>query len=82
MCTGSTSSRPIKFAVNSSETAFQILKKPKRLKDGFRNISITPDRTLDERISRKKPVSELREKRRSDPNSRYLIRKGEIVKQE
>ena len=77
------SSRPIKFRVNSSETVFQILKKAKRLKDidGYKTIYIAPDRTIHERISRKKLVSELREKRQSDPNSHYLIRKGEIVKQ-
>ena len=81
---GLTPTRPVKFTVNSSETVFQILKKAKRLKDidGFKNIYIALDRTLDERISRKKLVSELKEKRQSDPNSRYLIRKGEIVKQE
>ena len=81
---GSTPTRPVKFRVNSSEIVFQILKKAKRLKDidGFKNIYIAPDRTLDERISRKKLVSELKEKRQSDPNSHYLIRKGEIVKQE
>ena len=52
---GSTPTRPVKFRVNSSETVFQILKKAKRLKDidGFKNIYIAPDRTLDERISRK-----------------------------
>ena len=30
----------------------------------------------------KKLVSELREKRQSDPNAHYLIREGEIGKQE
>ena len=72
--------RPIKFSVKSCATVFQILRKAKRLKDidGCKTIFIAPDRTLDERISRKKLVSELKEKRKSDPNSRYLIRKGEI----
>lgn len=76
--------RPIKFSVKSCATVFQILRKAKRLKDidGCKTIFIAPDRTLDERISRKKLVSELKEKRKSDPNSRYLIRKGEIVKQD
>ena len=78
------STRPIKFRVKSSETAFQLLRKAKRLKDidGCKAIYIAPDRTLDERICRKKLVCELREKRQSDPNSHYLIRKGEIVKLE
>ena len=78
------STRPIKFRVKSSETAFQLLRKAKRLKDidGCKAIYIAPDRTLDERICRKKLVCELREKRQSDPSSHYLIRKGEIVKLE
>ena len=81
---GATRPRPIKFRVRSSETVYQILGKAKRLKDidGCKAIYIAPDRTLDERISRKKLVTELREKRQTDPDSRYLIRKGEIMKQE
>ena len=60
----------------------QILKKAKQLKDidGFKTVFISRDRTLDERISRRNLVQELKQIRRKDPDSRYLIRKGEIVK--
>ncbi len=74
------STRPIKFSVKNSETVFHILGKEKHLKDieDCKAIYIAPDRTFDERVSRKKLVSELKEKRQSDPDSRYLVRKGEI----
>ena len=41
---------------------------------------LSPNRTLEERVARQKLVAELREKRTGDPNSRYFIQKGEIVK--
>ncbi len=74
----------IKFSVKNPETVFHILGKAKRLKDieDCKAIYIAPDRTFDERVGRKKLVSELKEKRQYDPHSRYLITKGEIVKQE
>ena len=78
--TGST--RPLIFSVKSTDIVYQILRKAKRLKDidGFRTVYISPNRTPDERISRKKLVEELKKRRSDNPNSRYFIRKGEIVK--
>ena len=78
--TGST--RPLIFSVKSTDIVYQILKKAKRLKDidGFRTVYISPNRSLDERISRQKLVVELKKKRSENPNSRHFIRKGEIVK--
>ena len=60
---------------------YQILKKAKQLRDieGYKSIYISPNRTREERIARQKLVSELKEKRSGDQNSRYFIRKGEIV---
>ena len=57
--TGAT--RPLIFSVKSTDIVYQILRKAKRLKDidGFRTVYISPNRTLDERISRKKLVVEL-----------------------
>ena len=78
--TGAT--RPLNFSVKSTDIVHQILRKAKRLKDidGFRTVNISPNRTLDERINRKKLVVELKKRRSEYPNSRYFIRKGEIVK--
>ena len=74
--------RPIRFRVRSSDIVTQILRKAKRLREieGYKTVYISPNRTPEERASRKKLVSELKEKRSGDPNSRYFIRKGEIVK--
>ena len=73
--------RPIRFKVSSSETVYQILRKAKMLKDteGFSRVFICPDRTVEERISRQKLVTELKEKRSADPNKHFIIRKGEVV---
>ena len=40
---------------------------------------LSPNRIPEERVARQKLVAELKEKRSGDPNSRYFIRKGEIV---
>ena len=76
--------RPIIFSVRSTDVVHQILKKAKRLRttDEYKTIYISPNRTLEERAIRKQLVSELKVKRSGDPNSRYFIRKGEVVKVE
>ena len=63
---------------------YQILRKAKRLKDieGLKTVYLSPNRTLEERISRQKLVTELKKKRSDDPSGSYFIRKGEIVKAE
>ena len=68
--TGAT--RPIIFSVRSSDIVHQILKKAKKLRDteGHKTVYISPNRTREERIARQKLVSELKEKRRGDKNSR------------
>ena len=76
--------RPIIFSVRSTDVVHQILKKAKRLRttDEYKTIYISPNRTQEERAIRKQLVSELKLKRSGDPNSRYFIRKGEVVKVE
>ncbi|KAL5268986.1 hypothetical protein ACHWQZ_G002719 [Mnemiopsis leidyi] len=73
--------RPIIFSVRSSDVAHQILKKAKLLRDieGYKTVYISPNRTQEERVARQKLVCKLKEKRKGDPNSRYFIRKDEIV---
>ena len=80
--------RPIIFSVKSTDIVYQILKKAKRLKDiyiyieCFKTVYISPNRTPEERVSRQKLVSELKQKRLAEPSERYFIRKGEIVRAE
>jgi hypothetical protein len=73
--------RPIRFKVSSSDTVYQILKKAKVLKDteGCQGVFISPDRTVEERVSRQKLVEELKQSRAADPNKHFIIRKGEVV---
>ena len=77
----STRVRPIKFSVKSSDIVYQILNKAKKLKDidGYHAVYIAPDRSVEERITRQKLVAELKNKRLSDKQNRYVIRKGAIV---
>lgn len=74
--------RPIRFSVRNSEQVHNILRKAKLLKDveGYKSVYISPNRTVEERISRQKLVSELKKKRSEDPNSNYFIHRGEVVK--
>ena len=73
--------RPISFRVQSSCTVALILQEARQLKDidGYKSIYLCPDRTLEERNTRKKLVDKLKEKRASDQNNRYFIRRGEIL---
>ena len=64
---------------------YQILRKAKRLKDidGYKTVYISPNRTNEERLSRRTLVNnELKQKRLEDQSSHYFIRKGKIVKAE
>ncbi len=75
--------RPIRLRLKSSAMAYQLLKKAKMLKDidGFKSVYISPDRTFEERASRRELVTQLKEKRLTvtDSKQRYFIRKGKIV---
>ena len=73
--------RPIRFTVQSSSTAFGILRKAKELKNigDCKSIFLSPDRTVEEQVTRKKLVEQLKLKRANDPLKRYYIRKGEIT---
>ena len=78
---GSNAKRPIRLRLNRSAMVDQILKKAKLLKDidGFESTYISPDRTFEERISRRELVNQLKEKRSNDSKHRHFIRKGKIV---
>ena len=73
--------RPIRFRVQNSATVYQILRKAKKLKDvdGYKAIYLSPDRTPEERNTRRKLVEQLKEKRLSDTEKLYYIRRGEII---
>ena len=59
----------------------QILRKAKllRTKEGYRNIYISPDRTVDERRAFKKLLEELQLKRKADTGKVHFIKNNKIV---
>ena len=73
--------RPIRLSVESSSIAFGILTKSKELRniDDCKSVYLSPDRTVEEQVTRKKLVEQLKLKRTSDPQNQYYIRKGEIT---
>ena len=73
--------RPIRFNVRNSGTVFHILQKARMLKDieGYKTIYLCPDRTVEERETRRKLVEQLKEKRQNNQQKRYYIRKGQIT---
>ena len=73
--------RPIRLSVESSSIAFGILRKSKELRnvDDCKSVYLSPDRTVEEQVTRKKLVEQLKLKRTSDPQNKYYIRKGEIT---
>ena len=73
--------RPIRFTVKNPDTAYQILRKAKSLKDaaGYQSVFISPDRTVDEQKTQRELVLKLKEKRQNDQSSRYVIKSGKIV---
>ena len=73
--------RPLKFRVRNQETVYQILRKETTLRnlEDCETVFLSPDRTVEVRVSRRKLVDQLREMRGADPNNNYVIRKGEVV---
>ena len=73
--------RPLKFRVRNQETVYQILRKATTLRnlEDCKKVFLSPDRTAEERVSRRKLVDQLREKRSADPKNNYVIRRDEIV---
>ena len=73
--------RPVKFTVNSSDHAAQLIRNAKKLrtKEGYRSVYICPDRTVAERKAYKKLVEELKVKRTAEPEKFHCIRNNKIV---
>ena len=73
--------RPIRIRVQNPAIVHQILQKAGKLKDidGYKTINLSPDRTLEERNTRRELVNQLKKKRTSDPDNHYQIRNGQIL---
>ena len=73
--------RPVKVSVASSAHVFQILRAAKKLKDSeqFGNVFICPDRTVEERTTRREAVTSLKQKMKDEPGKRHIIRGGKVL---
>ena len=76
-------SRPVKVSFKSREEAVFVLKNAKNLKGTqFGNVFISPDRTHEERMERQRLVTELRQRRASEPNNQHYISRGKVYSRE
>ena len=68
--------------MRSQDNVYQILRKTSTLRnyEDLKKIFLSPDQTVEERVSRKRLVIELMEKEGADPNHNFVIRKGKIVR--
>ena len=73
--------RPVKVSVASSAHVMAILRSAKRLKsvERFKNVFISPDRTTEERKSRREAVALLRKKTLDNPDKRFFIRNNKVL---
>ena len=78
--------RPIKITLRNSETVRDVLSRAKLLRSfvttGYNfdhnKLYLTPDRSLDERITRQKLVQEMKDKIKKDSSKRYYIRNNKV----
>ena len=72
--------RPLKVTIGNVTVVSDILKRSKVLRDNdkFHKVFISPDRSKEERMERKKLVEELKQKRADNPNKRFYIKHNTI----
>ena len=75
---GSTAIRPVKITVPSSTAVHQILIKTGRLRETHKDVWICPDRSSEERATRKHLVTDLKKKRAEQSHLDHYIRYGKV----
>ena len=73
--------RPMIATLSSRENLLTLLKKARELKKtkNFHSVYIGPDRTFEERESRRKTLETLKRLRSENSEKQYVLRKGVIV---
>ena len=79
---GSTAIRPVKITVPSSTAVHQILMKTGRLRETHKDVWICPDRSSEERATRKQLVTDLKKKRAEQTHLDHYIRYGKVCSRE
>ena len=74
------SMRPVKVSFPSASVVPLLLSKSSKLRqsDVFKNTFISPDRSREERLARRTLIQELRQKRKDEPDSKFLIKSGKV----
>jgi len=72
--------RPVKVSFPSASIVPVLLSKSSKLRqsDFFKNTFISPDRSREERAARRTLIHELRQKRKDEPDSTFLIKSGKV----
>ena len=72
--------RPVKFTLSSTDHVSQVLRNAKRLriKEGFKSVYLSPDRTFNERKAHKELLEQLAEKRISEPTKSHYIKNNKV----
>ena len=81
---GPRSRRPVKVTFESKESAVLVLSCAKKLRQlsDFKSVYISPDRSAEERVARRRLVSELKEKIVSEPELYHFIQNGKLQSSE
>ena len=74
------SMRPVKVSFPSASVVPVLLSKSSKLRQSvvFNNTYISPDRSREERVARRTLIQELRQKRKDEPDSTFLIKSGKV----
>ena len=72
--------RPVKVSFTSPSVVLTLLSKSKTLRESqtFKTVFVSPDRSKEERIARRTLVLELKEKRKGEPDSIFMIKSGKV----
>ena len=72
--------RPIVATLSSRENVVTLLRKAKELREteNFSDIYLSPDRTFEERVERKRTVEIFKKLKADNPTKQYVIRRGVI----
>ena len=72
--------RPVKVSFTSPSVVLTLLSKSRNLREShnFKTVYISPDRSKEERIARRTLVLELKEKRKGEPDSIFMIKSGKV----
>ena len=79
--TSSSTTRPVKVIMRSSESVYQVLRKSGKLRgsESYKTVFFSPDRTQEERTAHQQLVLQMKEKIKSDPVNYHFIKNGTVM---